>query len=226
MAGGFVASRRGRVLARAGACAIVVSAAAACGRGDDVEARYRAVAAGPIKGPPNIPAVVNTSAPAEAYLDPLGQRTAHLTSGQIAGALNVMNQGEIALARLELAQGAADPAKTFARTMVSDHGQALQMVAAAADSAHAQPAPSDAAGHTERSAQQEMAALTPLAGRALDRVYLDTQVRMHQAALDAIDQQLLPDAKDPNLQAVLRQLRGKVEEHLQTAIQVRASLGT
>jgi putative membrane protein len=220
-----VVRARGRGAARrAGAAAAVCLAAlGACGR-DGV--RERAVAAGPAKAAPYIPPVVATTAPAESFLDPMGQANAHLKPGQLVAVMDALNRGEVAQAQLALGRAATDPARSFAQAMARDHAAALQQDAAVADSLKAAPEPSATLEHTERAGQQVMAELGKPAGRAFDQVYLDQQIHLHQAALDLIDQRLLPDASDPLLQGALREQRGTVAGHLQVAIQLRRKLGT
>jgi len=196
---------------------------AACGGGD---VRTAAVGAGTAKAAPVVPPVVTTRAPAESFLDPMGQANAHLGPGQIVAVMDAMNRGEVAQAQLALARAASDPARSFAQAMARDHGTALQQDAAVADSLKAAPEPSATLEHTQRAGEQVLAESGKLTGPAFDEMYLDQQVHLHQAALDLIDQRLLPDAKDPLLQGALREQRGTVAGHLQVAIQLRRKLGT
>lgn len=195
---------------------------AACGGSD--QGRFNAVAAAPIKQPPVIPPVVMTLAPAETPVDLLGRRTAHLSAGQVIAVAAALNAGEIAQAQMALPRAVTKDVQSFARVMARDHGQALRQVSAVGDSTGGAAAPTALLEHTGRAGQQVMMELQTLRGRAFDRGYIDSQVRMHQAALDLIDQRLLPEAKDALLQAALREMRGTVSEHLQVAIQVREKL--
>jgi putative membrane protein len=214
--------RRSGSTRRPGLVVVVLAVAAACGGSGDT--RYRAVAAGPIRQPPVIPPVVTTLAPAETPVDLLGERTAHLSAAQVISVAAALNAGEIAMAQMALPRAVTKDVQGFARVMVRDHGQALRQVTAAGDSTGGAAAPTALLEHTGRAGQQAMMELQPLHGRAFDRAYIDGQVKMHQAALDLIDQRLLPGAKDALLQATLREMRGTVSEHLQVAIQVRAKL--
>lgn len=198
--------------------------AAACSGGNGV--RERAVAALPIRAAPVVPPVVATTAPAESFLDSMGQANAHLKPGQILALMDAMNSGEVAQAQLALGRAQADPSKTFAQQMVHDHGMALQQDATVADSLKAAREPSATLEHTQRAGDQVIGELQKWNGQAFDPVYLDQQIHMHQGALDLIDHVLLPDAKDPLLQGTLRQQRGTVAGHLQLAIQLRRKLGS
>ncbi|HET7234165.1 MAG TPA: DUF4142 domain-containing protein [Longimicrobium sp.] len=199
-----------------------LAALAACGGSG--QGRFDAVAAGPIKQRRVIPPVVMTLAPAETPVDLLGERTAHLSAAQVIAVAAGLNAGEIVLAQMALPRAVTKDVQGFARVMARDHGQALGQVTTAGDSTGGAAAPTALLEHTERAGQQAMMELQPLRGRAFDRAYIDGQVRMHQAALDLIDQRLLPEAKDALLQAALREMRGTVSEHLQVAIQVREKL--
>lgn len=173
---------RVRLLARRCAGIVLLAWAAGCDAADP--GRFRAVAAGPIKPVPAIPPMVQTLAPAETPIDLRGQRTAHLTAGQVAAAAAALNAGEIVLAQVALPRAATQEARSFAGVMVRDHGQALRQVSAAGDSAGGAAEPTAVLEHTERSSQQMMSDLQPLRGLAFDRAYIDGQIQMHQAALD------------------------------------------
>lgn len=212
---------RAAVAGRCLALALAAGAAACDGGGPG---RFQAVAAAPVKQPPSIPPVARTLAPAEAPVDLRGERTAHLSAGQIVRTAAALNAGEIVLAQMAVPRAATKDARSFAQVMVRDHGEALRQVSAVGDSTGGAAEPTAVLEHVERSGQQMMMELQPLHGEAFDRAYMDGQIRMHQAALDLIDQRLLPDAKSPLLQGTLREMRGTVEEHLQVAIQVRRKL--
>jgi putative membrane protein len=53
--------------------------------------------------------------------------------------------------------------------------------------------------------------LANLSGDALDKAYVDREVRQHQAMLDALDSQLIPSAKSEELQGQLVDLRAATQ---------------
>lgn len=58
----------------------------------------------------------------------------------------------------------------------------------------------------------------------VDAYYLNTQVAVHQKALDALEDALIPTAEDEELKAEPELTRAEVAEHLEEARQVRDEL--
>jgi putative membrane protein len=54
---------------------------------------------------------------------------------------------------------------------------------------------------------------------------VDHEVVYHQAVLDAVDQTLIPSAKNADLKALLVKVRPAFVAHLEHAKQIQASLG-
>jgi putative membrane protein len=60
-----------------------------------------------------------------------------------------------------------------------------------------------------------------LSGDALEKAYVDREVKTHQAMLAALDGQLIPSAKSEDLQRRLIELRAETAAHLQHAQDVQ-----
>jgi putative membrane protein len=69
--------------------------------------------------------------------------------------------------------------------------------------------------------QGDGADLSNLAGNALEKAYVDREVKSHQTMLTALDRQLIPNAKNEELQRQLVDLRAEVAAHLDHAQSVR-----
>src|SRR5262249_40094039 len=69
-------------------------------------------------------------------------------------------------------------------------------------------------------------------GADFDKAYIDSQVKMHSEALDLVDNELIPSAKNPELKDHLNGVRAHVADHLakaqeiQTKLQAVGSTGT
>jgi putative membrane protein len=63
--------------------------------------------------------------------------------------------------------------------------------------------------------------LSMLSGDALEKAYVDREVKTHQAMLAALDGQLIPSAKSEELQRRLIELRAQTAAHLQHAQDVQ-----
>lgn len=119
-------------------------------------------------------------------------------------------------------QSATTPAvKEFAQTMIRDHGaankqaKALQTRAHIADSLHVNA--DDPAQKMIRDAEDHQSELRKLAGIEFDKAYIDREIDMHQDVLDAIEDDLTPNAQNPELKNYLTQARGIVASHLERA---------
>jgi putative membrane protein len=119
-------------------------------------------------------------------------------------------------------QSATSPAvKEFAQTMIRDHGsankqaRALQTRARIADSMHVNS--DDAAQKMVRDAEDHQSELRKLAGIEFDKAYIDREIDVHQDVLDAIEDDLVKHAQNPELRNYLEQTRGVVASHLERA---------
>ena len=73
--------------------------------------------------------------------------------------------------------------------------------------------------------EKNIAALKSLKGAAFDKSYVEHEVAYHQAVLDAVDQTLIPNAKNDELKALLVKVRPAFVAHLEHAKHLAASLG-
>jgi len=98
--------------------------------------------------------------------------------------------------------------------------------------ASAPPTDEQIAGFAEAviSAQIEQAKLARrrldnASGPDFDRIYVAAQVDAHRKLLDILDRELLPNAKNADLKALLLDARPKVAEQLRSLEAAQASLG-
>jgi putative membrane protein len=127
----------------------------------------------------------------------------------------------------QTAKGKASNAevKQFAQTMVTDHTKANEEANALAQRLNLTPA--DNANSQQMKADHERAKseLATKSGADFDRAYIAHEVTMHQNVLNALDQQLIPNAQNAELKALLEKARTMVQSHLQMAQQIQTKLG-
>ena len=70
-----------------------------------------------------------------------------------------------------------------------------------------------------------VASLRKRKGGAFDKAYIDHEIAYHQQVLDAIDQTLVPGAKNEELKALLVKVRPAFVAHMEHAKQLQASNG-
>lgn len=140
-----------------------------------------------------------------------------LSDGQIVAITSVANEGEIAMA--ELAKKNADSArvKSFAVTMISEHGSAEAKGKSISRNANITPVESDLSRRLKADADSTLSSLRDQKGKAFDKAYVNAQIKMHRQVLSTIDDELLPNASNPQLKRHLDDVRKHVASHLAKA---------
>lgn len=142
------------------------------------------------------------------------------SDAQIAAIAGAANQGDILKSRLAKKRSKNAKVKEFANLMIKDHS-ALD---AQAKKLGIAPEENDMSRALTQGAQDALTKLTPLKGKEFDTAYVDIQVASHEKVLKALDDALIPSAKDPGLKALLQTARAKVQMHLEHAQQLQAAL--
>lgn len=120
---------------------------------------------------------------------------------------------------------ATDPqVKQFAQTMVTDHTALNEQTKQLAKKLNVEPKDNPTAKKLKDDGKATRDRLGKLEGDAYDRAYVDSEVTYHTAVLDTIDQQLIPNAQNPELKALLQKARPVIDQHLQHARQLQNSM--
>ncbi|HET9982083.1 MAG TPA: DUF4142 domain-containing protein [Longimicrobiales bacterium] len=145
-----------------------------------------------------------------------------LTDAQIADVVLVVNSADSAHSVLARQKATAPDVKAFARRMVTDHTALNQKTTALAKKLNLTPAPSDMSTDIQKKATDTMQDLQGKTGADFDKAYIDSEVDFHQNALNALDQQLIPNAQNPELKQLLQTTRAGVQKHLDLAKQIQS----
>jgi putative membrane protein len=154
-----------------------------------------------------------------------GSSGGQLSDGQIAQIAMTANNVEITAARAAVKATKNARVKEFAREMIKDHTAANTQAQALAKKAGISPEESDTSQQLNQHGQDEMQQLKGLKGAQFDRAYIDAQVQDHQTVLDALDNQLIPNAKNDDMKSLLTKVRTKVSQHLEHARSLQQSMG-
>ena len=114
--------------------------------------------------------------------------------------------------------------KQFAEQMVHDHEAGKQEVLALARQLGVKPEGSDVTKSLEADAKKVARRLAKEKGAAFDRDYIDTEVAYHQAVIDAVNDVLIPGARNAQVKTALQNTVPTLEGHLQHARNVQAQL--
>jgi putative membrane protein len=144
---------------------------------------------------------------------------------QIAGIVVTANQIDIDAGKLAKSRSKNKEVRSFANQMVTDHTAVNKQAVALAKKLKVKPEGSDTQESLKKGARENVANLKKLKGAEFDKAYVDHEVAYHQAVLDAIDQTLIPSAKNAELKALIEKVRPAIAAHLDHAKHLQGSLG-
>lgn len=143
---------------------------------------------------------------------------------QIAAIVVAANQVDIDAGKLAQSKASNKKVQNFARTMVKDHTGVNEAAVDLVTRLKVKPEENPTSKSLKENGKKQRAHLKGLKGAAFDKAYIDNEVTYHQAVLDAVDQVLIPSAKNPELHALLVKVRPAFVAHLEHAKQLQAAL--
>ena len=175
---------------------------------------------GPDAGPPAdaAPAV----APKTDGGAPEAAKPDTLTDDQIAGVTDSANSAEIEQGKLARLKSKDKDVQKFAAQMIAAHEDAKKT-----QDKLKLPTAESALGNTIGTGNASaLASLKTSEGAAFDKTYIDAQVSAHRQLLDALNDKLLPNVKNPDLKAYLNQIAPHVAHHLKQAQELQSALAS
>lgn len=166
----------------------------------------------------SVSALAQTPAAAPAAAQP--------SDAQIAAIVVAANQVDIDAGRYAKAHATTKAVKDFAREMIADHSAVNAAAKALAAKLKLTPEGNSTSESLMAGGQKNVANLKTLKGSPLNRAYVDNEVTYHQAVLDAMDQTLIPAAKNAQLKALLVKVRPQFAAHLEHAKAMQATMVT
>jgi putative membrane protein len=208
----------GRGIADAGAAAAGAVSGAAVTAADAA----REAAAGARSGA--AAALDGGTPPAEAGGGTATPSGAALTDAQIAAIAVAANKVDIEAAQAAKKKTKNAQVKKFASDMIRDHTSANKQAAALVKKLGVTPEESDASRSLAQGGKDNLDHLRPLKGKAFDRAYAEHEVTYHQQVLGALDDKLIPEARNAELKSLLESVRAVVAQHLDHAAALMDSL--
>jgi putative membrane protein len=144
---------------------------------------------------------------------------------QIAGIVVTANQIDIDAGKLAKSRTKNQEVSKFAQQMITDHTAVNKQAGALAKKLGVTPEDSVTSKSLKTAAAQNVANLKSLKGTAFDKAYTAHEVAYHQQVLDAIDQVLIPNAKNAELKDLITKVRPAIAAHLDHAKMIQSSLG-
>jgi putative membrane protein len=149
-----------------------------------------------------------------------------LNDAQIAHVAVTANAIDSATGELAKQKGRSKAVRDFAQTMIIDHTSVNKQAVALATRLKVTPQENDVSRQLQRDADQAGAILEGKRGAAFDQAYIDREVAYHQAVLDALDNTLVPGARNAELKQLLQSVRPNIAAHLERAKGIQGGLGT
>jgi putative membrane protein len=148
------------------------------------------------------------------------------TDGQVVDAMITANSGEVAEGALAQSRASNLKVRNFGTLMVTDHTAAGQALGQLASAQGITPEPNEVSNALKAESDATSTQLQGLSGASFDTAYIDAQVTEHTSLLSMLDNVLIPTAQNPVLATELNRERTIVNEHLNQAKQIQASLLT
>jgi putative membrane protein len=147
-----------------------------------------------------------------------------ITDSQIAAIVVTANQVDIDAGKLAKSRAKDPKVKAFAQQMITDHTGVNKSATALVTRLKVTPEQSATSKSLQAGGDANVAKLRTLKGAEFDKAYIDQEVAYHQAVLDAVDQTLIPNAKNEELKALLVKSRPAFLAHLEHAKHVQAQM--
>jgi putative membrane protein len=146
------------------------------------------------------------------------------TDPQIAAIVVTANQVDIDAGALAESQASSPQVKAFGKQMVTDHAGVNKQATELVVKLGVKPEDSATAQSLKKGGEENVNHLKQLKGAAFDKAYVDHEVAYHQQVLDAVDNALIPNAKNEQLKALLVKVRPAFVAHLEHAKHLQSTL--
>lgn len=144
---------------------------------------------------------------------------------QIAHIVVTANQVDIDAGKFAQGKAKSKEVKDFAKQMVTDHSAVNKQAVALATKLKVKPEDNPTSQSLKKGGEDNIKHLKTLKGDAFDKAYVDQEVTYHVAVLGAIDNALVPNAKNQELKDLIVKVRPAIDGHLQHAKMIQAKLG-
>lgn len=172
----------------------------------------------PFYGPGLVPPEERADAMQKSKTQPLA------SDGEVLSFVMAVNDGEVQMG--EMAKKTAEHAdvKSFAQMMSTHHQQGMAKVRTIQGKTKIELKDNELTAKVKNDASQNMAQLRDKKGKDFDRLYIDSQVRMHKDALDALDNRVIPGISNGEVKTGVSEMRRQVADHLAKAEGIQKKL--
>ena len=147
-----------------------------------------------------------------------------LEDGQIADVVLTASSIAADAARLARSRSLNEAVKRYADEMIGEHENVNDAAARLASKLNVLPQDNPISKSLKMDAAADLAKLRSLSGKAFDEAYIRQKIVFYQHVLDAIDNQLMPNAASMELKTLLYSLFAPFSQHLEHAQQIQEAL--
>ncbi len=151
------------------------------------------------------------SSPANVRAD--AAPTAGITDANIAAIVVAANNADIAYAEQALAKSRDEQIRQFALMTKKDHESINGVAGALVSRLKVTPADNETSFDIRDDGEEKRLRFRELEDFAFDSAYIHNEVAYHRSVVEAIDKVLVPSAKNPELKALLVQVRPAIAAH-------------
>lgn len=149
------------------------------------------------------------------------QESQKLTDPEIASVAVTANQIDIGYAKIALRKTRNADIKKFAETMAKDHQAVIDKAVALVTKLGVTPRDNATTKAFLAGSVKTKAMLNSKRGYAFNKAYIDNEVAYHKAAINEVENVLIPDANNDELKSLLQSAVPLFKEHLAHAEMVQ-----
>ena len=146
------------------------------------------------------------------------------TDPEIAAIVVAANQVDIDAGKLAKSKAQSAEVRALAERMVIDHTGVNEQASALVGKLKVTPKPNATSEGLTKGGDDNLAKLRGLSGAAFDKAYVANEVTYHQTVIDALDETLIPNAKNAELHDLLVKVRPAFVSHLEHARHLQSKL--
>jgi putative membrane protein len=150
-----------------------------------------------------------------------GQENTRLSDAEIASVAVTANQIDIEYAQIAQKKSKNADVLRFAETMAKDHQSVIDQAVALATKLGVTPKDNATTKSFLEGAAKTKAMLNSTNGNAFNKAYIDNEVAYHKAAINEVENVLIPDATNSELKSLLQSALPLFKTHLAHAEMVQ-----
>lgn len=162
-----------------------------------------------------------TTAPADSSTTAASQK---LTDPEIASVAVTADQIDIDYAAIAKQKSKNADVLKFAATMAKDHGSVNAQAVALAKKLNVTPKDNPTTQSLLSGATTTKEMLNSKTGADFDKAYIDNEVAYHKAAIDLVENTLIPDASNAELKSLLQTALPIFKQHLEHAEMIQKQI--